>query len=368
MLKFSLTLLLGITLMIAMLGVIVFYHMQSHAIVTVEEVIPADEPRQIQRAVDNFINIINDTNSGLATRGAHAKGHACVKAYFDINTDLDPQLKYGIFKTAGKRYKSWIRFSNGSSNLANSDDSQKDSRGMAVKLFNLAHTEALIGMGTQDFLMHNSPAFFSTDLNDYNQLVESKDKVRYFVDGINPFDWRLRELSHVIDTLSPPPYSPVLDEYFSNTAYKLGPYNIKFMVKSCTAIPEQLNPNSHQPDFLKTTLADELSTNSACMKLMVQLQNSNKFMPIEDVSVLWKQSDSPFIPVATITIPKQEFDSAEQRQYCENLSFSPWNTLEEHRPIGALNRVRKLVYEASSMYRHSQNQQAVAEVIVWDDL
>ncbi|MDB2705716.1 catalase family protein [Pseudomonadota bacterium] len=343
--------------------------MQSKAIVTVEEIIPIDEPEQIQRAKDNFIKIINDTNSGLATRGAHAKGHACVKAYFDVDANLDPQLKHGIFKTAGIRYKSWIRFSNGSSNLANSDDNKKDSRGMAIKLFKLEQTEQLIGAGTQDFLMHNSPAFFSTDLDDYNQLVESKNKIKYFLNSTNPFNWRLRELSHVMDTLSAPPYSPVWDEYFSNTAYKLGPHNIKFMTKSCTASPpEQTNPNSDQPDFLKTTLANELSNGSVCMNMMVQLQDPNKLMPIEDVSVLWKQSDSPFIPVATITILKQEFDSPEQEKYCENLSFSPWNTLIDHRPIGALNRVRKVVYEASSMYRHSRNQQAVAEVIDWNDL
>ena len=371
MLKFTLNLLLSIVFLIAVLCVALFYHMQSHAIVTVEEVIPNDEPQQIQRSVEIFTNIIEQTKTDYVARGAHAKGHACVKAYVDVDKNIDPQLQHGVFHTPGKRYKSWIRFSNANSNVATSDDNKKDARGMALKLFNIYDHELIQqanGPESQDFLMHSSPAFFSTDLNDYNSLIETDDKIGYFIEGINPFKWRLRELSHVMDTLSPPPYSPIWDEYFSNTVYKLGPHNIKFMTKSCTATPEQANPNRDQPDFLKTTLAGELSSDSACMQLMVQLQDPSKLMPIEDISVLWKQSDSPFIPVATITILKQEFDSPEQEQYCENLSFSPWNALEQHRPIGALNRVRKVVYEASSKYRHSQNQQAVADVIVWNDL
>jgi len=368
MIKLTLKIILGLMVLLTGLAVALYVHMQSHTVVvTVDEIIPADEEQQTQRAINNFIQVIDETNSGLATRGAHAKGHACVKAYFDINQDIDPQLQHGIFKTAGQRYKSWIRFSNGSSNLVTSDDTKKDSRGMAIKVIGLANTPELIGSGTQDFLMHNSPAFFSTDLNDYNQLVESEDKLKYFINGLNPFNWRLREVSHVIDTLAPPPYSPVWTDYFSNTAYKLGPHNIKFMTSSCTTAPSDINPNSTHPDFLQTTLAEELVSNSACMQLSIQLQDASKLMPIEDVSVLWKETDSPFIPVATLTIIKQKFDSPEQQHYCENLSFSPWNTLPDHRPIGALNRVRKAVYQASSDYRHKMNKQATSQPIEWVD-
>lgn len=368
--RIFLKIIVGLISIIVLILAFVAFHLSSNdAIVSVDEIIPDDEAQQIQRSVEIFTNIIDQTKTDYVARGAHAKGHACIKAYVDVETNIAPQLQHGVFQTAGKRYKSWIRFSNANSNVAASDDNKRDARGMAIKLFNIFDQQIIQRANSpksQDFLMHSSPAFFSTDLADYNSLIESDDKIRYFIEGINPFKWRLRELSHVIDTLSPPPYSPIWDEYFSNTVYKLGPHNIKFMAKSCTVAPEQANPNREQSDFLKTTLKTELSKDSACMQLMVQLQDPSKFMPVEDISVLWKQSDSPFIPIATITIPKQEFDSAEQWQYCENLSFSPWNSLKEHRPIGALNRVRKVVYEASSKYRHSQNQQAIAEVIDWN--
>ena len=361
-------LIIFILILIPVLAAFIAFHMRSNAIVTTEEIIPDDEPQQIIRATNNFINIIKETQTSYATRGAHAKGHACVKAYFDINEDLDPQLQHGIFNTTGKRYKAWIRFSNGSSNIAKSDDTEKDSRGMAIKIFNLYSKNLIWKKGdpeTQDFLMHNSPAFFSTDLDDYNQLVESEDKTRYFLSGFNPFSWRLRELSHVIDTLAPPPQSPTRDEYFSNTAYKSGPHNIKFMVRSCTTVTGDQTGDQTDPDFLRNTLIKELNSDSVCMQFMVQLQDPNKSMPIEDPSVLWKENDSPFIPVAKITIPEQQFSTDHQQHFCENLSFSPWNTLEQHRPIGALNRVRKIVYKASSDHRHKTNKSQTPQNLDW---
>lgn len=359
LLKRTLLALLGITLLLI---AFIAYHMQSHAIVTTEEVIPDNEATQIQRAVDNFINVIKVTQTDYAARGAHAKGHACVKAYFVVDKDIAPQLQHGIFAMPGQVYKSWIRFSNGSSNMAKSDDPAKDSRGMAIKLLDIESSSTQ----TQEFLAHNSPAFFSVDLEDYNQLVESDgNKIKYFLMGYNPFNWRLRELSHVIDTLAPPPYSPVWDEYFSNTAYKLGPHNIKFMMRSCANPIKQHSANQTNPNFLRETLAGELDSDSACMKFLVQLQDADKLMPIEDPSILWKESDSPFIPLATVNIMQQQFNLPEQQQFCEDLSFSPWNGLDAHRPIGALNRVRKIVYQASSDYRHKTNQTEIPHSLDW---
>ncbi|KCZ12231.1 catalase domain protein, partial [Acinetobacter baumannii 42057_5] len=47
----------------------------------------------------------------------------------------------------------------------------------------------------------------------------------------------------------------------------------------------------------------------------------------------WKENEAPFYQVATIHIPKQSFDTPEQNQFCENLSFTPWHALPEHKPL-----------------------------------
>ena len=54
-------------------------------------------------------------------------------------------------------------------------------------------------------------------------------------------------------------------------------------------------------------------------------------------------------------MPPQTFDSPRQMDYAEHLSFTPWHSLPEHRPIGGVNRIRKTVYEQISTLRHNAN-------------
>ena len=354
---------IGLVIILLLLAAFVAYHLQTHASVTTQEVIPAGEVEQIQIAAKQAENIVEGLKTSYAARGVHAKSHACVKAYVDVNNDIDPQLRYGVFQTPGKQYQSWIRFSNSSSNMANADDRAKDARGMAIKLLKVG--ENLNHGNTQEFIAHNSPAFFVTTVDDYNQFVATKGDPSYFIQGYNPFKWRLRELWQLVTAYAPPPKSPLWTQYFSNTAYKLGPHNVKFMMQSCEMPKNITAAKTDDVDFLKHTLSAELANGDACMQLLMQLQDTQKKMPIEDATVLWKETDSPFLPVAKITILQQQFDTPEQQQFCENLSFSPWNALKEHRPIGALNRARKWVYEASSNYRHQANKTQAPQSLDW---
>ena len=89
---------------------------------------------------------------------------------------------------------------------------------------------------------------------------------------------------------------------------------------------------------------------------MVQFQAEPERMPIENPMVPWKESDSPYHAVARLRIPRQGFlDSPAQTALCENISFNPWRTLSEHRPLGTINRVRLDVYQAISQFRHARN-------------
>ncbi len=352
-----------------LLAAFIAYHLQTNALVTTQEVIPAGEAEQIQLAAKQAENIVASLKTTYAARGVHAKGHACVKAYVDVNPKINPQLNYGVFSIPNARYKAWIRFSNSGSNMANADDRAKDARGMAIKLLNVGEhlkgEKNLNGGNTQEFIAHNSPAFFVTSVQDYNQFVATKGNPSYFIQGYNPFKWRLRELWQLITAYAPPPKSPLSTQYFSNTAYKLGPHHIKFMMQSCQMPKNIASTPTEDADFLKHTLSKTLANGEACMQLLVQVQDANKNMPIEDATVLWKESDAPFLPVAKITLLKQIFDTPEQQNFCENLSFSPWNALEAHKPIGALNRARKFVYAASSTLRHQLNHTEIPKNLDW---
>jgi prostaglandin-endoperoxide synthase 2 len=78
-------------------------------------------------------------------------------------------------------------------------------------------------------------------------------------------------------------------------------------------------------------------------------------MPVEDPTIEWREQDAPFVPVARLTIPRQGFDTPERRAFGTNLSFTPWHGLDAHRPLGGINRVRRVVYETISRVRHEIN-------------
>jgi hypothetical protein len=78
-------------------------------------------------------------------------------------------------------------------------------------------------------------------------------------------------------------------------------------------------------------------------------------MPVETPMKIWSEEASPFVKVARIDIPSQSFRSDEQMKFCENLSYTPWHALPEHRPLGGINRLRKVVYETISTERHKLN-------------
>jgi hypothetical protein len=98
-----------------------------------------------------------------------------------------------------------------------------------------------------------------------------------------------------------------------------------------------------------------LAETAAEFDFMVQLRADGNAMPVEDPTVEWDERAAPFVPVARITIPQQDFDTQERREFAENLSFTPWHGLDAHRPLGGINRVRRTVYETISRLRHELN-------------
>lgn len=113
-------------------------------------------------------------------------------------------------------------------------------------------------------------------------------------------------------------------------------------------------------------MVKQLAKGSAEFDFMVQFQTDADAMPIEDPGKAWPEKVSPFRKVATVRIAEQEFDSPQQREFGENLSFSPWHALPEHRPLGGINRARRIVYETISAFRHRRNMVAPHEPDSWD--
>jgi hypothetical protein len=94
-------------------------------------------------------------------------------------------------------------------------------------------------------------------------------------------------------------------------------------------------------------------------------------MPVENAAVVWPERLSPFVPVATLRLPVQQFDTPQQLALADVFSFNPWHALPAHRPLGSQNRARRDIYLALSQLRQSMNGVAHVEPTPdegWPDL
>ena len=347
-----------------------------------------DEPPQVGEQIDpserylvpsivasarRLVDDVQQQSGPLYRRDAHAKAHGCLTATFTVRDDLPEAMRTGVF-VPGHQYKAWIRFSNG--NAALQPDYDKDARGMAIKLMGVAGPKLLDSPAdkdaqTQDFLMINFPVFFNRDPAEYERFIRYQadgSQFGYFFAGRNPLDWRWRELfigGQLLGRIRNPLYA----QYYSMTSYAMGvesaaqqdpmPYRhaMKYSAKSCTP-PDGRAADVADDDYLRRGLVEHLARSDACFEFLVQLQDLSRDMPVEDPTVRWRESQAPFVPVADIHIPSQEFDTPARNTFCENLSFNPWHAVEDHRPLGGLNRIRKAVYEEIAVYRHAMNGNA----------
>jgi len=338
---------------------------QHRGPVSAQELIADDEAAMTRDIIQTAVRIVDQhRESTRYLRDAHAKAHGCVKAEVQVLPELPGELRQGVFSEPGKTWQATMRLSNG--NAYPQFDSIRDARGMAIKLFDVPGKQLLSdrqGRGEQDFVMFSHPNFFVSNVAEYRQNVAAQadgKKMMAFFPGRDPRAWQVRHLFIALATLAPAPSSPTQTTYFSVSPYKFGEANAKFRVMpdpdNCPAynLPEQ---NRKLPNFLRNALNQQLSTDrvTACFALQIQRQDANKYMPIEDTSIEWRESDAHFETVARIKVPAQDFDTPTLNLQCDNQSFNPWFGVEAHRPIGGINRLRKAVYEAVSDYRHRRN-------------
>lgn len=321
------------------------------------EKIPAGEAKAIQTITKLLKEEVraNAKKTGKAERDAHAKAHGCVKGTLEVNSKLRPGYRAGVFQE-GATYPAWVRYSNG----AQQSDKSPDARGMAIKLMDvpgkkLSETEKY----TQDFLMINHDTFFVRNAADYVFLT--RDGLRkFFFPGLNPAKWRVRE-ARIAGAIA---LQRVKDltaiRYWTMTPYLMGNTPAKFSVKPCFNGPKR-EWRGRGENLLSQNLEQKFSSGSACFEFLVQKQTERGRQPVEDPTVTWEESDAPFVKVATLTIPAQKFNSHEQMNFCENLSYNPWHAVPEHRPLGGINRVRRSVYRAISDLRHELNREPLVE-------
>ncbi|HMH11620.1 MAG TPA: hypothetical protein VK578_00805 [Edaphobacter sp.] len=307
-------------------------------------------------------------------RGTHAKG-VCVRAKFEIfdvtdgrNPEFAARLAKGIFATPGI-YPAVVRF--GNADPKKNSDFKADVRSLSFSVDLDRDGTALPDAdgGKQDFSMQNatilpindSPAFLAI----MKLLTASKPAACL---------WSLsfRDKLRVIRTLTLvqlqahqtiKPYQQL--RYWSTVPFRHGPSNV--VKYSTTPSPEnpakalqKSNPNSLQDELIRHVEED---SKMSSFDFGVQFLDADRMTYwgkhqdadfwIENASVEWNESETPFHTVARLTLlSKSQF----QPTAAEAIYFDVTaNSTPDSAPVGSINRARWPAEVASRRARMRQS-------------
>ncbi len=294
----------------------------------------------------------SDYAGGKIRRDAHPKTVGLLRGKFRIAPDLPPELRVGLFKQA-QNFDCWVRVSNSSGRIQS--DAIKDARGIAIKLLaprvRGADTHAELG---QDFVLLNSPTM------PLGTVKLFRDAVFYAIES-SPLllgaKFLLTGHAAVLTGLlglRTRPNSPLDIRYWSTTPYRFGRSDaVKYSLLPTSGYRSP-KPDEYGESYLSDAMQAHLGAATASFDFCVQLRRDD--MPIEDAAVRWDERRSPFIKVATLEIPKQNFRTTKRETLAEALRFSPAHALREHLPLGGLNRAREKIYRALARFRQGRQR------------
>ncbi|MEH2297717.1 MAG: catalase [Nostoc sp.] len=358
----------------------------------------------------NMENLYGGEKKKTAKRDTHSKTNAAVQGTLEIfdfdeaaikqelskRTSLTEaqlqaiSLKQGLFAKP-KQYPVWLRFANGAFSVKN--DYEGDTRSMAVKVIGVEGERLPQSheLKTQDIIAHNTEFFFVRTIKDFHSFF-----LAVYRAGLSPVLKLLvllwlklhpYESSLLKNSFKRFPKSLLTERYWSASAYSLGlksdfdpsqpgrvpveyPVVIKYGFTPVSSQPphQQLPLESRPESELQRAKASGSEDNyyrediiQALAKpdaeyhwdFQIQFQTSPE-MSIDDTTIVWNEKESPFFTVGRLTVKHQKVNSPKENDFGENLSFSPGNGLAVHRPVGAINRLRSIVYPIVADDRHKK--------------
>jgi hypothetical protein len=313
--------------------------------------------------------------NGQPMRANHANILAGVSGTtFRISPDLPKDLTVGFLIPNGQ-YETELRFSN-ANGVVKTDDSDKDLRGAAIRV--------KTPFGDHEFLMTNAEPHHAKDAREAMAAVVAGTQ-EGFLTGIlgrlgephHVFLKWLEELAknaanapaailylfeqvgveagiRILKTLHKQMGQPV-ESLATETFWSRAPIAIGAVPdpNASVAVKYKLEPVATKSDPAEPNknLAEELTTRlkGGPIKFLFRVQryvSPGHDTPIEDASVAWT---SDYQTIAELIIPRDaKFDD----NSIDRSEFNPWHVdLNSFRPLGSMNRARKIVYEASAGLR-----------------
>lgn len=284
-------------------------------------------------------------------RTLHRKQLAAAQGTLEVLDSLPAWARHGLFATPHD-YEVWVRLSNGG--LDRQADKVPDIRGFAIRVLGV-QGESALGNGpatSQDFTLINQEAFAfpaSSEFIDFvsaashgnGELVKHIFRHYGFVNGA-------KQLKNMIKVATKPFTGFATDTLHSTLPMANGPYAVRVRL---VPAPTNGKPDPKAKGDWAADFGARLSRAPLHWDMQLQYYADEKSTPIEDASVNWQ---TPYATVARLMLPQQDLASMEAQvlaQKVEKSVFDPWQALAEHRPLGDVQRARKVVYFASQQGR-----------------
>ena len=321
--------------------------MTTHATRLAEETVPPDEAA----LTAEFIAFLKEVSArrhptGVMPRFNQGRAAGCVTAEFIVRDDLPADLRVGLFAQPGT-YPARIRFANATSQ----SDTERDVRGMSIKVSGVGGDNLTAGVSDQDFVLNSYPVMMVGGTKEFLALLRAVEAggaraALFFLTRPRAAAVAVASRQHATSHLE--------ISYWSTTPYLFGAGRaVKYIARPASTQTTPL-PSPVTAAYLSERLAAHLARQEAAFDFFVQFQTDRHKMPIEDASVEWRERDSPYRRVARIRIPTQALDGPAGTPSCEEMSFNPWHALTDHRPLGGFNRTRRDIYREMAAFRRQR--------------
>ncbi|KAL8635349.1 MAG: hypothetical protein Q9228_007148 [Teloschistes exilis] len=339
------------------------------------EKIPEGEEEDI-KAVAEMINAIQKAQWNSHRHcysGTHARTQGLVKGKLVVH-DNPAHLKQSFFDHPAE-YPVVCRYSSepGDPGL---DDRIPQPRGFAMKVFNV-HGEMLSSpasdIPTQDIEFNSTPALDLADAKTTREIIDLR--IKY---GNNQPELYKQlearkdtELQKYRDTVRNTHLEST--RQYSQTAYRFGDYVAKYCLVPSSETQKKLYEETVKPadgsDILSRWLQNFHREHDAEYLLQFQLCENLEDQPVEYAGKVWDPEKYPWQTVATLVVPKQDSFDWELKNFWEDqIRVDPWHGLKTLQPMGGPNRLRKVVYPASSALRRKMNARPEVNVKSLDEV
>jgi hypothetical protein len=286
-----------------------------------------------------------------AGRALHRKQLAAAHGTLEVLDGLPPHARHGLFSQP-RDYDVWVRLSNGGMDRAS--DRTPDVRGFALRVLGV-EGESALGNGpakSQDFTLINQEVFGFANADQFVDFVVAAsrgkgDLVRHLFKRYGLLGGP-RKLGHMLKVAGKPFGGFATEPLFSAAPMANGPYAARVRL-----LPAASN-GAAVPDANRDWAADfsaRLAKQPLHWDLQLQYYIDEDLTPIEDASVNWA---TPYSTVARLMLPRQDTSSAQGQAFAEQVEacvIDPWQALSAHRPLGDVQRARKVVYYESQKGR-----------------